>query len=384
MKKLALTLLCLSQATLVQALPLPSHPITSYTCDNCASLSHETVSYFWAVKDQQYSHLANNARQSNRYHFRVSGRDLQQGVTIHTLARAAVISIRPIGKAPLPSLELGRDAQSLQPLVKQSQENGLIPETSDPIMVYQLAETTGKGAFILKSRDQQLTNQQAYLIQVYDKFSNIYMTLSTDKSRYELGDWVKTTLTMTDIDDNYPTTSIKAMLLSPQGETTPIELTRVKNKTWEGRTQLTTETNAQGKNWIVQAQISGWAGDEKVTRTGHTAFSYDLPSATFSAIHRDDQDKDAVNIEVKNATASRYGLQAVLFQKDDQGVLHPLYTSQTASWLEPGTHSLSLHFPQGVLDQQGNLYMGYLHLTDYGQVNTVDDYDKPIALRKLE
>ena len=346
MKKLIITLFTLTQASNLLAYTLPSHPLMSYECDNCATLSHETLNYYWTVKDQQYAHIDNNARKSYGYHLQVSAGELSEGVVINTLAPRAILSIRPLGKYPLPSLLFGKAATPLQPLQQMSEVSGMLPESQDQLMVYQLHTKAGKGQFVLKAADQNHSTKDKFLIHVYDKYANTYMTVATDKIRYQANDWVKTTVTLADIDDNYPTTSVKGSLINPQGEMIPIELSKSKKQTWEGRMQLTSETNSQGKNWVVQAQISGWTGDQKVTRTGHTAFSYELPSATFVDIQRDTADDNAITVHVKNATASRYGLQAVLFNKDAQGQYHPLYISQTSSWLEPGTHAMILNFPQ--------------------------------------
>lgn len=61
----------------------------------------------------------------------------------------------------------------------------------------------------------------------------------------------------------------------------------------------------------------------------------------------------------------------------------PIETSQSAQWLEPGIQTIKFSFDNSKQLEEDTLSVGYLHLTDYGQLKKVYQYNQPIQLSEL-
>ncbi|MGL5742352.1 MAG: DUF4785 family immunoglobulin-like domain-containing protein [Legionella sp.] len=83
------------------------------------------------------------------------------------------------------------------------------------------------------------------------------------------------------------------------------------------------------------------------------------------------------------ATASSYALQSVLYAKNTKGKEVTIETAKSARWLEPGKQTIKFSFDNSQHLAEDHLSIGYLHLTDYGQLKTVYQYDLPIKLSQL-
>lgn len=61
-----------------------------------------------------------------------------------------------------------------------------------------------------------------------------------------------------------------------------------------------------------------------------------------------------------------------------------MQTAQTAAWLTAGLHNLDFSFDSELKSNyKAPYYLGYIHLTDLGQLKQVFEFDTPIALTKL-
>lgn len=144
---------------------------------------------------------------------------------------------------------------------------------------------------------------------------------------------------------------------------------------------LSSEQSDNGENWYVKVTAEKKAEEDSVKRSGQTAFSYSIPSASLVEIKKN-AGSLSFSAKANVATASRYSLQAVLFKKS-KDKFYAQETAQTSTWLEPGSHSIEFTFDNSAQLAEDQLYIGYLRLIDYGQLKMVYHYDQPMQLSQL-
>ncbi|CEG57316.1 DUF4785 domain-containing protein [Legionella fallonii] len=378
---------CTSQ---IHAYPLPKQLTKSYDCKECSSLSHDKLQDQWSITDQPLHDEVNNRQKSYSYREKVTAKQLKDGVVISTLAPGAVIRITPLQKKAMPRLMLKTPKEQLVPLKEASalfnQDEGTREETlfMKHQTMLQIKPELGAGKFTLKSDDIDGKSSDTYLINVFDKFSLTYLLVESDSLHYQYGDKLTATVSLKDSEEDYSVDDVNVSLVSPQGEITPLTLTKIKHNKFQGSTFLNSEINDQGKNWYIDANVNTTLDQKVIRRSGHAAFSYAIPSASLLSIKKLSATHLTFTATIDVATASRYALQSVLFYQTGEGAaIRPIEISQKAQWFEPGKHVIQFTFDNSSQLSEDNLYLGYLHLIDYGQLKTVYHYNKPIKVTQL-
>lgn len=372
-----------------QAYDLPKQPIKSYECNACDKLSRDTLSDKWEIDGELTDTAPSNAQKSYGYKQKVTMEQLRKGVAITTLAPGAVLRIVPLQKNAEPTFELvtpGKKHFSLQEASSLYSENETLGDSSLAVKqqkMLQIKPELGAGTFLLQTEDRTAKNNDTYLISVLDKLSLSYIRVETDALRYQFGDMMTATISLNKDDGPYKTSDLSVYLVSPRGEMTPLTLTDVGHSRFEARAPLISETSDQGENWYVEADAITKLGSSVVRRSGHTGFSYYIPSGTLLSAKKVSNNPLTISVSVEVATASRYVLQSVLYKKTNDDNLEALETAQVAQWLEPGVHEMQFTFDNLQKLADDNLLLGYLHLTDYGQLKTVYEYNPPVRLTKL-
>ncbi|MBA2656061.1 MAG: DUF4785 family protein [Tatlockia sp.] len=387
-------LFLLTEQTLAFNLPNPL-AIKAYECPKCRSSSQETMTISWPLSSLNLDHDTLHQQSSRKYQIKVSLKQLQQGVSIHTLAPKALIRISPVNPQSTlkptfqikstNSLKLSlMDASSLFAKEEGLKETAF---TENTLAIAKLKPELGSGEFILSSPDKTLTKAEAedsYFIQVFDANSTTELSIRTDKARYQWGDNLKAIFSLHDKNTNHLIETIDVFLTNPEGEKIPLKPEPNEDGSYEVSYPLVSEKNDNGENWYITSSVSGMVGKRKVERQSHSAFSYTIPSAALRSLKKNPEKAFGFTAEIEVATASRYALQAVLFGTDAQGKLHPIQTAQTASWLTEGLNNFNFSFDSNLKsDYKEPYYLGYLRLTDYGQHKPVYIYDEPIALSNL-
>lgn len=376
---------CITQA---HAFNLPRQPTKAYNCDVCDKLSHENLQDKWEISSEPLNPKISNRQKSYSYKERITLEQLRAGVTVSTLAPGAVIRITPLQNKVIPGLELKTPANQLLSLKEASSLysedeafGNEITSTKHQTMI-QIKTELGSGKFIIKSNDKDSTATDAYLISVFDKFSGTYMQVETDSLHYQYGDKLTATISLNDPDEYYTIDEISVSLIGPVGQIIPLTLTKFKRNQFKASTTLLSEINDHGENWYVEANIITESG-MIIRRSGHTAFSYSVPSASLISIKKLSSKPLTFVATLDVATASRYALQSVLFRRNGSGEAKPIETSQKAQWLEPGKQVIQFTFDNSNQLAEDSLSIGYLRLTDYGQLKTVYQYNQPIKLTQL-
>lgn len=388
MKTSYLLLLSVFCTTQIQAFNFPRQPTKSYTCDSCAKLSHDNLHQQWQITEDALNPKVSNAQKSFGYRQTVSAQDLRKGVQISTLAPGAVIRLTSLQNTKMPELLFKTPTKKVFSLKEVSalytEDEGFSAglNSAKNQTILQLKPELGAGTFVVQSRNSTASNE-SYTLSVLDKFSTTYLQVETDALHYQNGDTLTATIALNDSGSDYSIDEIQTTIIGPAGQRMPIKLTELAPNVFEGSVKLNSESNDLGENWYVEAQVSSSVGSTIIKRSGHTAFSYAVTSASVISIRKISSKPLTFVATLDIATASRYSLQSVLYRNNGKGVIKPQETSQTARWLEPGKQIIQFSFDNPNHFADDTLYLGYVRLVDYGQLKTVYQFNQPLKLSQF-
>lgn len=381
-----LSAFCFTQA---HAFTLPRQPVKSYECDVCSQLSHENLQDKWGISKDPLNIKISNSQKSFGYKERVSLEQLRSGIKITTTAPGAVVRITPLQNKLIPQLKIKTPEnqmltlQEASALYSQDEPLGETLISAKHQTMLQIKPELGSGTFILKSDQPSLNDADTFLINVYDKFSLTYLELETDSLHYQYGDTLTATISLKGSMFDYDADDVYASLVGPSGQYVPLKISKVKRNQFEASAVLKSEVNDHGENWYLETNVLTQSDQELVKRSGHTAFSYSVPSASLLHVKKLSSRPLTFVATLDVATGSRYALQSVLYRKNGKGEAIPIETSQRAQWLEPGKQVIQFTFDNSNQLSDDSLYLGYLRLIDYGQLKTVYQYNQPIKLTQL-
>lgn len=374
----------------IHAYTLPQQSVRSYECNECSTLSRDALHDSWSIAPQSLQDTASNKQRSYGYREQVTAGQLQKGVIISTHAPGAVVRITPLQKKTVPPLLIKAPKEQFVSLKEASTLFSQDESSGDTFFgarqqtMLQIKPELGAGHFILKSRSVNEKYSNLYVINVFDKFSLTYLQVESDALHYRYGDQLRATITLKEDDIDFSEEDVHALLAGPHGQSIPLKLKKIKRNQFEAILMLDSERSDKGENWYIEANVEINTGDHIIKRTGHAAFSYAIPSASLINIKKISSKPLTFVATLDIATASRYALQSVLFHKNGDGAaLKPIETTQVAQWFEPGTHTLQFTFDNSSQLSDDTLYLGYLHVLDYGQIKNVYQYNNPIRLTQL-
>lgn len=386
-----LTLFSLFYCLQANAYNLPQHPIKSYDCTVCNTLSHENLQDRWQTAAVPLNNAGSNLQKSYSYTQRVTAAQLEQGILLPIHAPGAVVHITPLEDKAIPALELKSTSSQFMSL-KDASSLYSQDEAIDKSLkigphqtMLQIKPELGLGNFIIKSKKTKSQNEaSAYLINVFEKYSLIYLQVEPAALQYQYGDQFSATITLKDNEKSYPIESINATLTGPNDQSIPLKLKEIKRNQYQASAFLLSDVNTHGDNWYVEVDVITELEENSPThRTGRAAFSYSIPSAGLVSIQKISSKPLTLTVTADVATASRYALQSILYKKNAQGENIPIEITQSAQWLEPGKQIIKFSFDNSEQLAEDQLSVGYLHLIDYGQLKPVYQYDLPIKLSQL-
>lgn len=383
-----MSLFCFTQ---VNAYILPQHPIKSYDCDICDTLSHENLQDRWKTTAEPLNKADSNIQKSYSYNQRVTAKQLEQGVTLPIHSPGAVVRIIPLQNKPIPALELKNTSSQFISLKDASSLYSQDEAVDESLRVgshqtmLQIKPELGSGNFIIKSKKTKSQNEaNAFLINVFEKYSLLYLQIKPSSLQYQYGDQFDATITLKDNENSYSIDEINASLIGPHDQSIPLKIKEIKHNQFQASAMLLSDVNTRGDNWYIEVEVISVLEENSPTyRIGRAAFSYSVPSASLISIKKTSSKPLTLTATIDVATASRYTLQSVLYKKNAKGENIPLETAQSAQWLEPGKQTIKFSFDNSAQLAEDQLSVGYLHLTDYGQMKPVYQYDLPIKLSQL-
>ncbi len=368
----------------------PEQAIKAYDCENvCEKLSKEQIQDSWKISDHDFEHRHQPVLKSYSYKKNIRSQDLINGVEIPTFGPGAVIRVYSSKHQPLPSLKLKTPQGKSLSLLEAASQHSVDPNGQlrnlggEHQRLLQINPELGQGVFVLKSdiASKQNPSDDQYVISVYDKYSNAYLTVETDKDNYQYGDKLVATITanngfFSSIDE------ASATLVQPDGETVELNLEKLHSHQFRAEMNVNFDKNPRGANWYIEASVSGLNDNTLYTRVGHSAFNYAIPSARLLNIKK--RDKNNYQLSMESAISARFSLNAVLFYKDDKGKPHPFRMIQVSDWFN-GEGTINVELNEQQLDGHAidSVAIGYFHLIDYAQLRTVYHYDSILDLKSL-
>lgn len=367
-----------------------AHP---YECENCESLSRDTLTTHWPVSVNQLGHETLHQQVSKKYSVKTTFKEIEKGVDLYTQAPGAVIRISSITPST-PANKLHATPAFKPTFYIKTKKSGLLHlneassliATDDELnnsyfakdtpAILQLKPELGAGKITITATPATGHEDDQYIVHVFDKDAKSYLTVATNQAMYHYGEELITTITLGDDVSNYPLDSVKASLVNPEGEIIPLTLKQNNDHSYTATTPLKSEKNTAGDNWYVEAATTASLEGSLISRQAHTAFTYAIPSAVINEINQVESAPFTFTATLDVATASRYSLQAVLFKTDGKGNKIPLEVAQSASWLTPGNQKITFSFSPEVKDNSSEkFYVSAVQLIDYGQIKPVFDYD---------
>src|SRR3990167_2101940 len=370
-----------------------AHP---YDCASCEHLSHDALSTHWPIQANQLGHETLHQQISKKYSVNTTFKEIEKGVDLYTEAPGAVIRISTVASpnkhhatpAFKPTFFIKTKKSGLLQLNQASRLIATDDElkhsyfAKDTPVILQLKPELGAGKITLSASPTPGHEDLQYIVHVFDKNAESYLTVETNKAMYHYVDQLTTTITLGDNVSHYPLDSVKASFVNPEGDIIPLTLKQNADNRYSATTSLKSTKNSVGDNWYVEAETVANQQGNLINRQAHTAFTYAIPSAVINEINQADSSPFTFTATIDVATASRYALEAVLFRTDEKGNKIPLEVAQSASWLTPGVQQITFSFaPEDTNTATGQFYVSAVQLIDYGQIKPVFGYDGFIPVR---
>lgn len=284
---------------------------------------------------------------SLEYFVDVEADALRGGVELFTTAPEALVRLNPAAVAQARGLgkALALDPSSIvitagdrtfeagtgmRTLATAEQLKATGAPFADGTIAFRLAPEVGVGTVRLSV--PSLANDGLYTLHVFDRGSDLALTLGADALDYLHGDLLKVRAGLPGAEIR----TIEGFVTSPAGRAWPIEFQDGDDSFLAQLPLDALQAPGQGL-WEAHVVVRGQAGDLAVMRSARTSFAAHLPTAGLAggvSVVRDGNGL-RLDFDVEVATAGRYEVRGVLFGTDRaSGELRPMAATHAADWLD--------------------------------------------------
>ncbi len=362
--------------------------------------SRDPVQFSWAIPADRAiaATPAPHTELSHGYTLRVTASDLQRGLAIDTVAPGAVVRINPVRTAATdelvaldPSrLEIRRAGerpaagavQTLATAEQLARADIPFPEGSS---AFRIDPSLGAGRFVLRAPD--LSGTAPYVVAVVEPKSSVVLAITAAVSTTQPGSPFRVHIRMADGTAKLDGTRATAMLVAPDGRTSPVAL-KATTRGMVATLSIDRANPAAQGMWELHVDATAPVGDLTARRDGKTAFALSLPTARFDGAAEVDASDTAhqglrVVLGVQAAVPGRYEARAVLYGTDEGGTLRPMAVGQSAAWLNPGDGTLELSFKPAIFTAS-SLHAPFelrnLELMDQGRMGVLQRQARGLVL----
>lgn len=314
---------------------------------------------------QVFEDAPNAEFESREYWFRVSGYELQKGVTLKTTAPGAVIRVSGadgMGKAQImspDSLFISENLKTEKTVrmasVKVQQAQGADdPILSEGTLAFKLDKTSEIGNLTLRG-DLSMNARAEYLVHVFEPESQIVYKAGVQTPTILSGSLLSASGVLQNANVMVAGSNATATLIAPDGRRMALNTftsERV-NKVAESIAYPVAQVPGLWEiEWKILAQVDGL----NVERQIRTAFAYGINSAQINGqVRIKNKARDAVvriQVPVQVSQAGRFEVRATASQRigDDY---YPVQFLSTAQWLTPGKQVISLELNKSLLRAHG-------------------------------
>lgn len=363
--------------------------LQAYDCEQCANLSKASLGRHWPTDGSSIKTSVINTRTSYSYRIKTNVSTLaNQGLRLNIIGPQAVIRIHAKNLTNLRGHLQLEDGQgkllnvAALTLPNPTPKVNTTPWQTQNSLFLQLPESAGKGSYRLRLPKQANNGSQNIYIQVLDKQSYVGMSIETDKVFYQHGDTLRANINIDALRGRHlPLHEVNAYLRNDENENIALEVHDSKSGVWV-EYPFTELRNSQGAPWYLMVEAMADIDDMSVKRDAHAAISYTIPSATALSVTRNNRIESAIDIKVKTSVASRYQIQAVLYQKNSNGTMKAIEISEQTVYAQPGEYTVTLEY-DSKLKNSTRYAVGDIKIIDYGQMQRVFVYNKRIPMQRL-
>ena len=307
---------------------------------------------------------------SQQYYMRVTGAELNKGLSIDTSAAGALVRISPTKGSNSSSIKVEElkittptgnkmsavDAMEFKANSKDLQATPFPEGTS----VFKFDSQLGAGKFKINTT-RQLMDKEEFIVNVLEKKSPFQLSLRTNAHQVFAGENFSAKLQLTNLSEKTnmlssrtnkqqsvspKLTAVKGKLVAPDGQEYPVKFSASKNGEFNLDMPMTLPLSAAQGLWEVKVNTQGQNGALVIKRDARLAFAYNPVTAVVENVSMPRQfAKQHIQSQVTvNAQyAGRYEVKGILYGKQ-KGRLIPMMETRTAMWLEVGDNQVPLLF----------------------------------------
>ncbi|NVJ66800.1 MAG: DUF4785 family protein [Gammaproteobacteria bacterium] len=328
-----------------------------------APFLNKSVSFSFPVTDAMPMDFSEKQAhsQSRQYRMEVTGKELRQGVSLKTTAPGALVRISGFNTSnPVEPQNLNLHIAN-QKFAKGSAFDTLVDSRmmtktgvgfQQGTTGFKISEQVGNGHFKLQT-EQSLADSDRYLVNVFEKNSDVELHLTANKSSYLKGGLMTVNTALWDQGSKVPLSSVKSSLISPNGERMPL----VANKS--GQMQLPMNmraSNVPGALWTLETEVDAMINGVEVKRIAKVAFAYADKTATLSKMQPlvdERAGRLSAMIPVHANKQGRYEVRGVLYATNADGKMIPAMVTHSANSLNPGVSMINMQFDKNILAAKG-------------------------------
>ena len=353
----AATLMGVATATSVSAAGVAQPPAPSVTTETATihmSFPEKGEPWFGSADQQAAVQL-----KSDEFWFKVSGKDLSQGVDLDISHPGALVRLTALKNnrgrsAPVDLKELAlyqnnqkRDKAIVSLVTEEQLAQGTIFQGS---AAFRLDEKIGAGQFQLRSA-QRLVDDDYYIVNVKEKGSSQILHMNSSQLTLFAGDTLTFNAQIKQEDKPLKDTSYQAYLLSPRGEEHSLNI--LDNGDGQLQTLLPVSATSTQPGELYELYLNAIAGEkeQRVRRTVKLPFAIASPTAKFESVIPVMNGGIAATVHINISAEGRYGLRGTLYGTDTNGKLRSIMRSHSAYWLEAGGQSINLAYDEKLMEK---------------------------------
>lgn len=344
-----------------------------------ASLDRAPARLAWALEDSELQSNPTFVAESREFATELDAATLSSGWQIPLTARGAVVRVTPFGgekSLALDSIEIRhggaklalREASANMADAGQLRAAGM--DFPDGSVAFKLKPELGSSGVALAVVSPKASR---YVVHVFEPESTEVLILGADRSGALSGQALNASVSFAS-GSAKRLGQVTGLLVSPDGRSEPIDLSKGANGTFSARFVPSAAATSGG---LWELHVFATSSDGTVQRDAKTAFAVALPRARTTGKLTLASARDGViaSIPVEAVSASRYDVSAVLYGTNSDGRSMPVAIAHSGTWLEPGTATLTLHYPAEIVTRRGfrgPFTLRQLTLTDHAQQAVIE------------
>nr|WP_190285672.1 DUF4785 domain-containing protein [Lysobacter psychrotolerans] len=278
--------------------------------------------------------------QSREFWQTVDAAQLRAGVDIGLSSPGALIRLSPArGAAALTSRELKLHANgkpvALQATASDVQLQAAGMDVAPGTAMARVAPGNGPGRYRLTAA----AANGRYVMHVFEPDSNVVLRARADRNHAVAGNTVSVTVDLSH-DGRAVPMKAEALLVAPDGSSQTATVVRGRDGSIRASARMPSSNGTTPGLWELQVFATG----DGVQRDARTAFAVAQPTARFSGVQSVNAAALRIALPVQAGSPGRYEARGTLYATGPDHVLRPVAQGHSATWMQPGTHTLVLSF----------------------------------------